>query len=307
MSKKQIELNRTVSHHQQSHRFAWWSHVPKSYDGYFQKNVEVWRIIGWLPSQDASDHKDLIVGARLYFHICMMNGFQKTHFSAKKLSCGLGFRHCIVTRICMPTPGFVGIGGSMPAWPSNPASQNRQGPPPDPRNSLHHGTKSRCPRPGALKGHNLDPQLPPCFNPRDFEGTHNPHIRPGRQTKFWTPNNANFLPRMHLDLCRAGTTTPACPEMSQSHPNHNCRLSPCQKKLKGILQTPMNLKSCPLAEGRPNQPISRRFQRAPKPPTFQPLDSISHKIDQKLFSWKRGKRTLERWFSSNMGQLPIWA
>ena len=34
------ETNRTVSHHQQSHRFAWWSHVPKSYDGYFQKKLK---------------------------------------------------------------------------------------------------------------------------------------------------------------------------------------------------------------------------------------------------------------------------
>lgn len=100
------ETNRTVSHHQQSHRFAWWSNHTMVTS---KKNVEVWRIIGWLPSQDASDHKDLIVGTRLYFHICMMNGFQKTHFAAKKLSCGLGFRHCIVTRICMPTPGFVGM------------------------------------------------------------------------------------------------------------------------------------------------------------------------------------------------------
>ena len=101
-------------------QIIWWL-LPK-------KSWSLADTLGWLPSQDASDHKDLIVGVRLYFHL-YDEWIQKKHFAAKKTSCGLGFRHCIVTRICIPTPGFVGIGGSMPAWPSNRASQNRQGPP----------------------------------------------------------------------------------------------------------------------------------------------------------------------------------
>ena len=91
--------------------------------------------------------------------------------------------------------------------------------------------------------------------------------------------------------------------MSQSHPNHNCRRSPCQKKLKGILQTPMNLKSFPLAQGRPNQPISRRFQRAPKPPTFHPLDSRSHKDQGSIESSFLESEASVRW---NGGSLAIW-
>ena len=109
------------------------------------------------------------------------------------------------------------------------------------------------------------------FQPKRYwRNWRNPHIRSGRQTNFEPHFWAKNVPWSVATLCRAGTTTPACPEMSQSHPNHNCRLSPCQKKGEGNLANTHKLEEL-------SAPISQLvgLQRAPKPPTFQPLEDRS--------------------------------
>lgn len=181
-------------------QIIWWL-LPK-------KSWSLADTLGWLPSQDASDPKDLIVGVRLY-SICMMNGFKKKHFAAKNHLADWGFVIALSPESAYQPLDLLELVAACRPDPPTALPKTGRDPPPDPRNSLHHDTKSRCPTPGALKGHNLDPQLPPCLNPRDFEGTHNPH-RPGRQTKFWTPNNGNFFAK-NVTLIYAAQAQPPQP------------------------------------------------------------------------------------------------
>lgn len=125
MSKKQIELFHTTSNHIDSpDEVMFPNHMMVT----SKKKLKSGGYVRMTPFPGCQWPQGSYRRGKVIFHL-YDEWIQKKTFCCKKPSCGLGFRHCIVIRICIPTPGFVGIGGSMPAWPSNRASQNRQGPP----------------------------------------------------------------------------------------------------------------------------------------------------------------------------------
>lgn len=210
----------------------------------------------------------------------------------------------------MPTPGLVGSGGSMPAWPmtrhhTNPNTKNKtfSAPPTAlsktgrapawPTQFVTSRYKVKVSHARSPKRPQLGSSTATMFQTKNIKGTDVIHTSGWEGKQNFEPQFlAKNAPWSVASLCRAGTTTPACPEMSQSHPNHNCRLSPCQQKGEWNLANTHKLEEL---SAHITQLVG--LQRAPKPPTFQPLGGSI----ESSFSWKRGKRTLEWWLSSSKG------
>lgn len=224
-----------VSHHQQSRRFAWWSHVPKSYDGYFQKKMlKSGGYVRMTPFPGCQWPQGSYRRGKVIFPFAWWMDSKKN--LQKKTSCGLGFRHCIVTRICMPTLGFVGIGGSMPAWPSNPASQKPAGTPAWPTQFVTSRYKVKVSHARSPKRPQLGSSTATRFHGQEILKEHIIHTSGQEGIQHFEPQTTPiFCQECYLDLCRAGTTTPSLSWNVPKPSKSQLSSEPLPKKVEGNL------------------------------------------------------------------------